>query len=83
MLIVEIGIMKTSIHPNIVAFIDCFMVLKSLWVVVCDQRKRRKRKRERERGEGGRRQKRERREEGGGSKQLLISFRWNFAMADV
>jgi len=34
LLITEIGIMKTSIHPNIVQYIDSFLVSETIWVVM-------------------------------------------------
>jgi serine/threonine protein kinase len=36
LLTTEIGIMKTSVHPNIVKYIDSFLVQESIWVsLVC------------------------------------------------
>jgi serine/threonine protein kinase len=32
LLVTEIGIMKTSVHPNIVAYIDSFLVGETIWV---------------------------------------------------
>lgn len=32
LLVTEIGIMKTSTHPNIVAYYDTFLVGSKLWV---------------------------------------------------
>jgi len=34
LLITEIGIMKTSVHPNIVGYIDSFLVGETIWVVM-------------------------------------------------
>jgi len=34
LLITEIGIMKTSVHPNIVAYTDSFLVGETIWVVM-------------------------------------------------
>jgi serine/threonine protein kinase len=34
LLVTEIGIMKTSVHPNIVRYIDSFLVGETIWVVM-------------------------------------------------
>jgi len=34
LLVTEIGIMKTSVHPNIVGYIDSFLVGETIWVVM-------------------------------------------------
>lgn len=33
LLVTEIGIMKSSIHPNIVQYIDSFLVGETIWVI--------------------------------------------------